>query len=213
MRENLRQVAAAHGAKTMNPDAELVERLREALGQLGRAQVGHAVVQVSQELMHVLVGLKSPGLDLGRGGLDVFDQNRLAFGADRREQTIFGVFEHQAMRRQAIQRTGCGQKNLWMWFALGHFVTAHRDIEILQDIGVDQVFLGNRTPTGGGYSHGQAVFTQAFQHFEQAILDRYAMVTHIGQFQLIRALAHLGIGEVFAMIGLGQRFGLFRAQA
>ena len=100
-----------------------------------------------------------------------------------------------------------------MGLALGHFIATHGDVEVLQYIGIDQVFLGNRPAAGGGHGHRQAVLAQTLQHFEQAVLDRHAVIANVGQLQLVGALTHLGIGEVVAVIGPGQRLGFFGTQA
>ena len=213
MGENLCQVATAHGPETVDADTELIERLGEALVQFGGAQVRHAFVQVAQKLMHVLIRLQRTGFDFGCWRLDVFDQDRLAFGTNRRQQAVLGVFEHQAMIRQAIERAGRLEENLGVRLALLHFITADSDVEVLEHVGIDQILLGNGTAARGGHGHGQAILAQALKHFEQAVLDRYAMIAHMGQFQFIGPLADCSVREILTMIGLGQRFGFSGTQA
>ena len=211
--ENLRQVATAHGPETVDADTELIEGLGETLVQFGGAQIRHALVEVAQKPVHVLVRLQRTGLHFGCRRLDVFDQDRLPFGTNRRQQAVLGVFEHQAVARQAIERTGGLEENLGVGLALLHFIAANGDVEVLQYVGIDQVFLGDGAAARGGHGHGQAILAQALEHFEQTVLDRHAMVTHMGQFKFIGALADRSVREIFTMIGLGQRFGLAGTQA
>ena len=213
MGKYLCQVTAADGAETMNAHAELVHRGRERLTQCRHAQVGYALAQVGEKFMHAAVGFERARLDFRRRRLDVLDQDRLPFGAHRRQHAVFRVLDHEALVWLAIERAGGFQENLGVWFALADFIATNGDVEVLQHVGVDQVFLGDGTAAGGGHRHGQARLAQALQHLQQAGLDRYAVIAHVLQFKFIGALADFGVREVVAVMRLGKGLGLLCAQA